>query len=311
MTTSHTSVRPLEAAAEVTRRLVVATADGLVVDGRAELGGHDIVDVAIDPVSGAITALAADGAVHLGDAGRWTHVATVPDGPHRVMAWHGSTLLVGGANASLWQVTRAGEVKRIDALDVAPTHEGWHTPWGGPPDVFSLASDGHEAFVNVHVGGILRSSDLDVWTPTIDLHTDVHDVAIDDAGTVWAATGMGGLARSTDRGASWTHFTDGLHASYARAVAVIDGGALVSVSSGPFGRDGGVYRFDGEVSTPIATLGEIDGSIDRGGLVADGGLVAVALPSGEIAVSADRGGTWHTAMSGVEDVRAIALRAST
>ncbi|MDJ0768652.1 MAG: hypothetical protein QNJ12_07655 [Ilumatobacter sp.] len=298
------------AISEAARRLVLATPDGLVVaDGQIELAHHDITDLAVHPESGRIAALVDGAAIHLsaGD-GDWTHVASIGDGPLRVLAWHGDDILVGGANARLWRVTPDGHPHRIDAFDRAPTHEDWHTPWGGPADVYSIASDGSECFVNVHVGGILRSADLGTWAPTIDLLVDVHDVAIDDHGVLWAATGARGLARSTDRGASWTHFTDGLHATYARAVAAVDGGALVSVSSGPFGRDGAVYRLDGDTLTRLSALPDLDGSIDRGRLVADDDVAAIALPSGDVVVSTDGGRSWQTALSGHPDVRAIARR---
>ena len=62
----------------------------------------------------------------------------------------------------------------------APTRAEWHTPWGGPPSVFSMASLGDDLFVSVHVGGILRSSDGgQSWEATIDLHEDVHQVVAD------------------------------------------------------------------------------------------------------------------------------------
>lgn len=293
-----------------TRRLAVAMHVGLVVGGRTVLVDRDVIDVAVDPRSGRLAALTRDGEVHVRDDGHgWRDIASIDDGRLRVVAWHGDELLVGGAEARLWRVARDGGVDRLTEFDRAPTHADWHTPWGGPPDVFSIASDG-DAYVNVHVGGILRSSDLLEWTPTIDLRTDVHDVTVDDEGTLWAATGMAGLARSTDRGTTWTHLTAGLHATYARAVAAVGGTVLVSVSSGPFGRDGAVYRLDGDALTRLADLPAIDGSVDRGRLVAGGDLAAIAMPSGDVVVSADEGRTWGTAISGCDDIRAVALRPS-
>ncbi|MEL6893659.1 MAG: hypothetical protein AAFP84_18850, partial [Actinomycetota bacterium] len=227
-------------------RLLIASSNGLIhADGRTEFAGHDITDVDVD--GDRVAVLVDRVAVHRREAdGSWVRLAELGDGPHRTLAWHGDGLLVGGSDARLWRVSEAGGAHRIESFDRAPSHEGWHTPWGGPPDVFSIASDCSDAFVNVHVGGILRSTDLENWTPTIDLHEDVHDVTVDEAGTIWAATGARGLARSTDRGASWTHVTAGLHATYARAVATTGGVTLVSVSSGPFARDGAIYRLDGD-----------------------------------------------------------------
>ena len=93
--------------------------------------------------------------------------------------------------------------------------------------------------------GSCAPADGTSWTPTIDLHDDVHQVAVGPDGTVWAATGMRGLAESNDRGATWRYHTRGLHATYLLAVAVVNDAVLVGASSGHAGRDGAVYRFDG------------------------------------------------------------------
>ena len=96
------------------------------------------------------------------------------------------------------------------------------------------------AYVNVHVGGIIRAAD-EGWTATIDLYTDVHQVAV-DGGTVFAALGDGGLATSDDGGNTWSIHTGGLHATYARGVAVLGDHVLLSASNGPFATEGAVYR---------------------------------------------------------------------
>ena len=62
--------------------------------------------------------------------------------------------------------------------------------------VFSMASDGTDLYVSVHVGGILRSADGVSWSPTIDLHDDVHQVTVSPDRTVWAATGSRALRRA-------------------------------------------------------------------------------------------------------------------
>ena len=93
----------------------------------------------------------------------------------------------------------------------------WHTPWGGPPDTRSISEWGEAVYVNVHVGGILRTLDGGAsWTPTIAIDADVHQVASAE-GMVLAACAEG-LAVSADRGGTWTMRTDGLDARYSRAV---------------------------------------------------------------------------------------------
>src|SRR6185503_5593723 len=80
----------------------------------------------------------------------------------------------------------------------------------------------------------------DVWSPTIDVDDDVHQVAVAD-GLVLAAC-AGGLAASSDHGDTWTMRTDGLETRYSRAVAVCGDHALVSASNGPRGGHAAVYR---------------------------------------------------------------------
>ena len=70
-------------------------------------------------------------------------------GTHRGEVW------VGGHDARLWRLF-GDSLEEVESFQHAPTHDAWHTPWGGPPDVFSIASDGTNLYVSVHVGGILR-----------------------------------------------------------------------------------------------------------------------------------------------------------
>ncbi len=131
-------------------------------------------------------------------------------------------VLLGTAHARLG-VLRDGAVTMLRSFDEAEGRDGWYTPWGGPPDTRSLsaAADG-ALFANVHVGGILRAEVLDgVWSPTIDIDADVHQVLADplDASHVVAATARG-LAETHDAGATWRFTAEGLHAPYARAVAL-------------------------------------------------------------------------------------------
>ena len=131
----------------------------------------------------------------------------------------------------------------VGGFDMVEGREAWHTPWGGPADVRSMALGDDAVYVNVHVGGILASPDGGVtWSPTdLDIDTDVHQVfAVEHR--VLAALGHSGLASSSDGGRSWTVTTDGLHASYCRAVAASDDRVLLSASSGPRTRHAALYR---------------------------------------------------------------------
>ena len=220
-----------------------------------------------------------------------------------VIVVHRGDVWVGGDHARLWRFD-GNRLAEVTSFQGAPTHAEWHTPWGGPPDVFSLASDGTHLYVSVHVGGIMRTTDGSQWAPTIDLHDDVHQVAVADDGTVWAATGMHGLAESRDHGATWRYHTHGLHATYALAVAPLPDGALVAVSSGHAAKDGGVYRFDGDrISRCTGLPADLHGAVGPRQLAASRERAAVALPNGETYHSEDGGLTWTRIAEGLGSAR--------
>jgi len=132
----------------------------------------------------------------------WEHVADVEGHSARCLAFTDS-MMVGTSEARLFRVTDEGAVA-YEGFDRAEGREGWYTPWGGPPDTRSLSEWGESVYVNVHVGGILRTTDQGAtWTPTIDVDADVHQVATADGPLVLAAC-AGGLASSADGGATWT-----------------------------------------------------------------------------------------------------------
>lgn len=124
----------------------------------------------------------------------------------------------------------------------APTRQRWHTPWGGPPDVRSLAygPDG-VLYINVHVGGILRYDDSGIY-PVLAIEADAHQVVADPVrgGLVVAATARG-LAQSNN-GHDFDFRRQGLAHHYCRAVAVGGQTLLLSVSRGPGGGQSHVYR---------------------------------------------------------------------
>ncbi len=219
-------------------------------------------------------------------------VARITDGRGICIHEHRGTVFVGGKDARLWRL-EGGEFVRVASFDAAPTRDQWSTPWGGPPDVFSMASHGDDLYVSVHVGGILHSDDGGrSWRATIDLHDDVHQVVVDDAGTVWAATGRQGLARSTDNGRTWQYLADGLHATYLLAVAVTAAGVLVSAQSGHAGSDTAVYLFDGDHFEPVTGLPSPLSGISPRHLAASGPTAALVADDGTVHLSHDGGRTW-------------------
>jgi hypothetical protein len=235
-------------------------------------------------------------------------VASLDHADGRCVTRHHGVVWIGGAHAQLWRVN-GDRILEVPTFRAAPTSDQWYTPWGGPPDVFSMASDGRHLYVSVHVGGILRTTDGGSWEPTIDLHDDVHQVAVGPDGTVWAATGRRGLAESRDLGATWTYHTDGLHARYALAVAAGDGGPLVAVSSGHAGRDGAVYRLvQGRLERVHGLPDDMHGAIGPRQLAAFGVHAVTALPNGDVYVSDDGGDVWHRALADLPEVSEVALQ---
>jgi photosystem II stability/assembly factor-like uncharacterized protein len=292
--------------------LVVAARDGLHGPGHAAplLAGRRIDALAVD--GDTVWAVVDGTELHrVGRDGSAQRAATLVDGVATSVHVHGGTVWIGGDRASLGRLRDDG-LEPVATFVGAPTRAEWYTPWGGPPSVLSMASHGDDLYVGVHVGGILRTADDGhTWHDTIDLHVDVHQVAVDPVdGVVWAATGERGLARSPDRGASWTYLTAGLHGTYCLAVAVTDAGVLAGASSGHAGRDGALYRLGDDDRLVRAHDGlpdRLDGAIQPGHLVGRGRAAAVVLPGGRVATTDDGGRHW-TVLDGMADVTAIGLR---
>lgn len=219
--------------------------------------------------------------------------------------------LVGTSQARLLRLDPAG-LAPVPGFDRAEGRERWFTPWGGPPDVRSLAAgpDG-TLYANVHVGGILRSSDGGTtWAPTsLEIEADVHQVVADPRapGTVLAATAYG-LAVSRDAGDGWELYEEGLHATYCRAVALTDDGPLVSASRGHHGRDAAVYRFRDRFERCREGLPEwFSDNVDTHCLDAAGTVAALGTADGSVYLSRDAGATWERVAEGLPAIRSVLL----
>jgi hypothetical protein len=238
----------------------------------------------------------------------WRHVADLDRFRATCIASVDGDVLVGSSEARLFRVV--GEaVQPVAGFDGAEGRSTWHTPWGGPPDTRSIANWDDDVYVNVHVGGILRSGDRGgTWTPTIEVDADVHQVTTAD-GLVLAACARG-LAASTDRGATWSLRTDGLEARYSRAVAVCGKAVLVSSSNGPRGGRAAVYRAalsSGAFEPCRAGPGWFNDNIDSYCLDAlpDGSFAAFGTSDGHVYASADTGSTWDRRASVPSSVQRV------
>jgi hypothetical protein len=290
---------------------VVATDRGLVAsDGRTWVADRDVTALAPDGTGWLALLDGHEVARVRGDDVR--SIGTVPEELGRCVAAVPGGALVGTSRARLARVADDGSAM-VASFDEVDDRDGWYTPWGGPPDTRSLAvSVDGTVFANVHVGGIPRAVDpLGPWTPTIDVDADVHQVVVDarDASHVVAATALG-LAESHDAGASWSFVTEGLHAPYARAVAIDGDRLFLSASTGPRGGRAAVYR-----RGPSGTFERCDGSlpewfagnIDSHRLAAADDAVVFGTEDGRVFVSEDAGGTWDQVLDGIGGIRGVAL----
>jgi hypothetical protein len=201
----------------------------------------------------------------------------------------------------------------LTGFDAVPGRDEWHAV-GSPLVVrsFTATADGAALLANVHVGGIVRSDDGGrSWSPTIDVDADVHEVrAHPSRSEIVMAAAAVGLCVSRDRGHSWEVVVDGLHATYARAVAFDGDDVLVSASDGPFTRRSAIYRRlgDGRLVREGDGLPEwLEGNVDTRCLAAAGGRVALADGSGAVWVRAPETGRWSLAADGLPPVTAVAL----
>jgi len=293
-------------------RFLVATREGLHrFDDQGRPGevqhlGRSVTAVA--PVRSDLWTVVDGSQIWHGAGTEWRHVADLDRSRATCLASIDEDVFVGSSEARLFRI--GGEtLEPVSAFDGAEGRSTWYTPWGGPPDTRSIANWDYDMYVNVHVGGILRSRDRgETWTPTIDVDADVHQVTTAE-GLVLAAC-AGGLAASADRGATWSFRTEGLEARYSRAVAVCGEAVLVSSSNGPRGGRAAVYRADlagGTFERCLAGPGWFDDNIDTYCLDAlpDGSFAAFGTSDGRVYASADAGSTWDELASGLPPVQRV------
>ncbi|TMK97239.1 MAG: exo-alpha-sialidase [Actinobacteria bacterium] len=301
-------------------RILVGTDDGLhefgdrSSPGSVQHAGRKVSALAPGPDYSNLWAILDEAEVWRTDGpGDWARNATL-EGEHlraNCIADTRPGVLVGASDARLYRVGGEG-LERVQPFDKVEGRDDWYTPWGGPPDARSISEDSNFLYVNVHVGGVVRSEDEGAtWEPTIDIDADVHRVwAVD--GRVLAACARG-LAVSEDRGASWAIRTEGLHAVYCRGVALSGDTVLVSASTGPRGGRSALYRGaarGGAFERCRSGLPEwFEHNIDSLCLDAlpDEGAAAFGTEDGRVFGSGDEGATWTEMASGLPAARCVLL----
>jgi hypothetical protein len=235
-------------------------------------------------------------------------VATMPDGavPLCVQPTP-ETVWIGADRARLYAFADS-EIEEDDFFDAAPGREAWHTPWGGPPAVRSMALDAdHTLYINVHVGGILRYDNTGL-VPTVDIASDVHQVAAHPTtkGAIFAATGRGLAA--AHNGHDFEFRVEGLHATYCRAVAVLDDRLVLTASTGPNSHDARVYTaplWEGEFVRVTGGLPEqFDENVDTHCVITYGSWLY--LGHGDTVWGlADSGATWEVVTGGLPEITCL------
>lgn len=290
--------------------ITVATEQGIRVMGHSA-----------DPLHGAdVTALAS------GRAGLWALVrhreifriargqaepiATIEGPQAHCLADYSGSLFIGTEDSGLFRLDD-GKLARVAGFDAAPGRsEWWQPPGHRPATTWSLACASGQLYVNVHVGGILRSRDGGAsFTQTIDVDVDVHEVQVGGDGRLWAATGQNGLAESRDCGVNWSFHSTALPAKYLTCVAPMDEGVLVVASSGFGSGDDAVYRFDGKKFIRCTYgLPEVFGEhLNARQLTAHGRRAAVAGGDGRVYATEDGGHSWRVAFDELAAVRGVLL----
>ena len=218
------------------------------------------------------------------------------------------TTWIGSDQARLFGLDK-GTVTEDEFFGGAPGRDSWYTPWGAPADVRSMALDAdHTLYINVHVGGILRYDNTGV-VPTLDIDADVHQVAAHPTqkGAVFAATAYG-LAQARN-GHDFDFRTEGLHARYCRAVAVLEDRLLISASTGPRTEKGRLYRGDlweGALEPLASGLPEwFEDNINTHCIASIGDEVFIGL-GGTVWRSDDDGDTWAEIAGDLPNVTCLA-----
>jgi photosystem II stability/assembly factor-like uncharacterized protein len=246
------------------------------------------------------------------DGGRWTDRASLVNQRATCLATTPNGLLIGTTEAHLFLLDDT--LVPVESFETVDGRETWHTPWGDPADVRSIAVDVDGAiYVNVHVGGVVRSRDAGrSWTPTVDIAADVHQVIAHPTRTrIVLAAAAQGFGVSRDGGDSWRFITDGMDASYARAIAVAGDTVLVSTSTGPRGHRAALYRtlLDGDEMFVRCSDGLpwFESNIDTGCLAAQGSLVVFGTDDGRLFRSLDGGAHWGLLSEGLPRITAVSI----
>jgi hypothetical protein len=301
--------------------------DGLFVvsgDGRTqEIANQPVRGLAPDGRGGAIAVVGGHSLRRRAASGEWVTVAESELELSSCVAVR-DTIYVGTEDARMLRLSDDGVLDLMEGFDRVAGRDTWFAGsaivngqrMGPPLGIRSVAANanGSVLFANVHVGGIPRSVDGgSTWQPTIDIHSDVHEVRGHPADPdMVAAASAVGLCISRDAGATWTIERDGLHAPHCSAVAFAGDDILVSAAIDPFADQGRVYRrpikSDGRLVAVEDGMPEwTEGKVDTGCIATNGSMIAMADRGGNLYLSTEFGRGWSRINSGLPSPSGILI----
>jgi photosystem II stability/assembly factor-like uncharacterized protein len=291
--------------------LVATWDDGLFAvsgDGRTqEIANQPVGGLAPDGRGGALAVVGQHSLRRRSADGEWVTMAESELALSCCVAVR-DTIYVGTDDARILRL-EGGVLDPMEGFDRVAGRDTWFAGSAivngqrvGPPlGIRSVAANANASilFANVHVGGIPRSADGGrTWQPTIDIHSDVHEVRGHPADpAIVAAASAVGLCISRDAGATWIIERDGLHAPHCSAVAFSGDEIFVSAAVDPFVAQGRVYRRpirpDGRlVAVEDGMPAWTEGKVDTGCIATKGSMIAMADRGGNLYLSTEFGRGW-------------------
>ena len=214
----------------------------------------------------------------------------------------------------------------LPALRELPSEPRWSfppRPWTHHVSTIALHPVDREWLaVGIELGGVMRSTDGGAsWVDhNPQAHSDAHQLLTHPLAPerLYEVAGQG-IARSDDRGGSWTRFDEGLDRHYAWAEAVDPEDPdlwYVSVSRSPYAAHGygdgnaRLFRSRGEGWSAVDTWGD-DPKLRRmpyvlSALPGQPGRLLVGLRGGALLITDDAGDSWSKPALELPDVLALA-----
>ena len=292
-----------------------------------ELAGHAVRGLTPDGLGGALAIV--DGSQARTTLGQWRVALDRRHGSRtRLLRADRRPDPCGHRGCTRPRHRRGGPLQALAGFDAVPGRDKWYAGAAlvdgkllGPPlgvRSMTMTCDGAALLVNVHVGGIPRSTDGGAsWQPTIDIDADVHEVQAHPKTARCSSLRLrrAGLCVSRDAGATWTIERDGLHATYCSAVAFAGDDILVAASTDHFAAEGAIYRRPVDRTGPFSPVGGglptwISGICDTGCIAVCGSTVALADRAGNLYLSDDLGRTWSCEPTGHSGPSSVAVLAA-